>query len=89
MSDLLKRPTPEQVKRLPKALLHDHLDGGLRPQTIIDIANEIGYDWKSLKPRLVDKILGMKDYDEMYKHYSFVCSEIFTELLIKTTPKEA
>ena len=44
MSDLLKRPTPEQVKRLPKALLHDHLDGGLRPQTIIDIANEIGYD---------------------------------------------
>jgi adenosine deaminase len=44
MSDLSKRPTPEQVKRLPKALLHDHLDGGLRPQTIIDIANEIGYD---------------------------------------------
>ena len=42
MSDLLKRPTPEQVKRLPKAVLHDHLDGGLRPQTIIDIANEIG-----------------------------------------------
>ena len=24
-------------------LLHDHLDGGLRPQTIIDIAGEIGY----------------------------------------------
>ena len=43
MSDLLKIPTPEQVKRLPKALLHDHLDGGLRPQTIIEIASEIGY----------------------------------------------
>ncbi len=37
------RPTPEQIKRVPKVLLHDHLDGGLRPQTIIDIAAEIGY----------------------------------------------
>jgi adenosine deaminase len=27
----------------PKALLHDHLDGGLRPQTIVEIADEIGY----------------------------------------------
>ena len=43
MSNLLKRPTEDQVKRLPKALLHDHLDGGLRPQTIIDIAQEIGH----------------------------------------------
>lgn len=43
MSDLLKVPTLEQIKRLPKALLHDHLDGGLRPQTIIEIAAEIGY----------------------------------------------
>ena len=43
MNNLYKIPTPEQIKRLPKALLHDHLDGGLRPQTIIDIAREIGY----------------------------------------------
>ena len=27
----------------PKALLHDHLDGGLRPATIIDLAAEFGY----------------------------------------------
>lgn len=43
MNNLVKRPTEDQVKRLPKALLHDHLDGGLRPQTIIDIAQEIGH----------------------------------------------
>jgi len=36
-------PTTEQIKLVPKVLLHDHLDGGLRPQTIIDIAQEIGY----------------------------------------------
>ena len=44
MSNLTKKPTPDQIKRLPKALLHDHLDGGLRPQTIIDIAKEIGHE---------------------------------------------
>jgi adenosine deaminase len=36
-------PTAEQIKRLPKAVIHDHLDGGLRPQTIIDLAKEIDY----------------------------------------------
>ncbi|MGN0096815.1 MAG: adenosine deaminase [Corynebacterium sp.] len=35
---------PDVVRRLPKVELHDHLDGGLRPQTIIDIAAETGYD---------------------------------------------
>ncbi len=28
---------------LPKALLHEHLDGGLRPSTVIELAGEIGY----------------------------------------------
>jgi len=36
-------PTKDQIKVVPKVLLHDHLDGGLRPQTIIEIAQEIGY----------------------------------------------
>ena len=38
-----KTPTSDQIKRVPKALLHDHLDGGLRPETIIEIAQQIGY----------------------------------------------
>lgn len=32
------------MRALPKVLLHDHLDGGLRPETIIEIADEIGYN---------------------------------------------
>lgn len=32
------------VRRAPKVLLHDHLDGGLRPQTIVDLAADVGYD---------------------------------------------
>ena len=29
--------------RAPKALLHDHLDGGLRPTTVVELAEEYGY----------------------------------------------
>ncbi|MFF9866301.1 adenosine deaminase [Streptomyces sp. NPDC013953] len=36
-------PTTDQIRRAPKVLLHDHLDGGLRPGTIIDLARETGY----------------------------------------------
>jgi adenosine deaminase len=31
------------IRRAPKALLHDHLDGGLRPSTVIELAEEFGY----------------------------------------------
>jgi len=34
----------ETVVRAPKAVLHDHLDGGLRPQTIVDLAGPIGHE---------------------------------------------
>ncbi|NHC43912.1 adenosine deaminase [Motilibacter aurantiacus] len=37
-------PSPDQVRLAPKALLHDHLDGGLRPATVLDLAREAGYD---------------------------------------------
>lgn len=34
----------ETIRQAPKALLHDHLDGGLRPATVLDIAGQVGYD---------------------------------------------
>lgn len=36
-------PTPETIAALPKVLLHDHLDGGLRPQTMIELAAASGH----------------------------------------------
>ncbi|MYI57039.1 MAG: adenosine deaminase, partial [Acidimicrobiia bacterium] len=36
-------PSLEDIRRAPKALLHDHLDGGLRPATIVELAAETGY----------------------------------------------
>jgi adenosine deaminase len=40
VSDIAVSP---EIAAAPKALLHDHLDGGVRPQTIIEISDEIGY----------------------------------------------
>jgi adenosine deaminase len=33
----------ETLRRAPKVLLHDHLDGGLRPATVVELAEETGY----------------------------------------------
>ncbi len=47
---------------LPKVLLHDHLDGGLRPATILDIAREEGYD-----------ALPADDVDELARWFAEAC----------------
>ena len=40
MADALTR---EVIQRAPKVLLHDHLDGGLRPTTVLELAHETNY----------------------------------------------
>ncbi|MFX4286148.1 adenosine deaminase [Janibacter sp. G349] len=32
------------IRALPKVVLHDHLDGGVRPQTVLEIADEVGHE---------------------------------------------
>jgi adenosine deaminase len=36
-------PTLDAIRAAPKVLLHDHLDGGLRPQTVVELAEQSGY----------------------------------------------
>jgi adenosine deaminase len=36
-------PDLETIGKAPKVLLHDHLDGGVRPATVIDLATEARY----------------------------------------------
>jgi adenosine deaminase len=41
-----RMPTPMTIKAIrsaPKVLLHDHLDGGLRPATVVELAEQTGY----------------------------------------------
>jgi adenosine deaminase len=42
--------TPEQLRAAPKVLLHDHLDGGLRPETIVELAAEVGHQLPRTDP---------------------------------------
>ena len=51
-------PTTDQIRAVPKVLLHDHLDGGLRPATVIELAEETGYrDLPAAEPAELAKIL--------------------------------
>jgi adenosine deaminase len=36
-------PSYREIVAAPKALLHDHLDGGLRPSTIVELAEQVGH----------------------------------------------
>ena len=36
--------TLDQIRQAPKALLHDHLDGGLRPATVAELAETVGHE---------------------------------------------
>ena len=63
----------EVIARAPKVLLHDHLDGGLRPQTMIDHALASGYTkLPSYKP------------DELATWFVNACSSGTLELYLET-----
>ncbi|KMS87323.1 adenosine deaminase [Prauserella rugosa] len=42
--DTTSAPSREELRQAPKVLLHDHLDGGLRPRTVVELADSTGYD---------------------------------------------
>ena len=42
--------TEDTIRKLPKVELHDHLDGGLRPRTIIELADRYSKDIPSHDP---------------------------------------
>jgi adenosine deaminase len=39
-----------EIVNAPKALLHDHLDGGLRPATIVELAAQVGHQLPETDP---------------------------------------
>lgn len=40
----MSTPNYEQIQALPKVVLHDHLDGGVRPATVLELAQQTGYN---------------------------------------------
>ncbi|MEU1604837.1 adenosine deaminase [Micromonospora matsumotoense] len=45
----------EDIVKVPKALLHDHLDGGLRPATVVELAAEVGHELPSTDPEALGR----------------------------------
>jgi adenosine deaminase len=39
-----------EIVKAPKALLHDHLDGGLRPATVVELAAAVGHELPTTDP---------------------------------------
>ncbi|MBA3489847.1 MAG: adenosine deaminase [Longispora sp.] len=48
-------PTIEEIRSAPKALLHDHLDGGLRPATIIELSAQVGHELPATDPEQLSR----------------------------------
>jgi adenosine deaminase len=76
-------PAIDQIRLAPKVLLHDHLDGGLRPSSIIELAREHGYaQLPSTDPDDLGKILAaganrghLNLYLEAFRHTVGVMQE--------------
>ena len=63
----------ETIRRAPKVLLHDHLDGGVRPGTIVDLAVQYGY-----------KGLPTLDVDDLAAHIREGADRLSLELYLET-----
>ena len=65
----------DEIRSAPKVVLHEHLDGGLRPATLIEIADKIGHKLPKTEPEaLADWFYDAADsgslerYLETFKH---------------------
>src|SRR6187431_772950 len=82
----------ESLRALPKVSLHDHLDGGLRPQTIIDLAGEAGIelpttDARALATWFVDQSTS-GSLVEFLKSFDITCSVMQTAPQLERVARE-
>src|SRR3954467_15739357 len=49
-------PNADEIRSAPKVLLHDHLDGGLRASSVIELADAV--DYGALPTRDPDELAG-------------------------------
>ena len=82
---MVARPSPEQIRRAPKVLLHDHLDGGLRPTTVIELAREVGHPLPTTDP----DDLAAWFTQGAYRHDLVLYLETFTHTVAVMQTKDA
>ena len=62
--------TADNIRAVPKVLLHDHLDGGVRPVTLIELAEQTGYtDMPSSDPATLARWFSESAYSGSLERY--------------------
>jgi len=73
--------SPEQLRRIPKAELHVHLDGSLRPATLIDLARPAGVSLPSADPEEIRRFMAVRrarDLDEYLSRFALTIAVLQT-----------
>ena len=62
--------TDDAIALAPKVLLHDHLDGGLRAATLVELAESIGYDaLPAHRPDALARWFAESAYSDLLERY--------------------
>ena len=85
------RLTKDMLRRWPKAELHVHLDGALRPQTMLDLAREQGIRLPADTPDALAKVMLVrhaKNLEEYLKKYEITLSVLQTAAALERVAYE-
>lgn len=76
----------------PKVVLHDHLDGGVRPQTVIDLAADIGLDLPTRDPAELAAWLTINpgmEFGQAWQRFYVVIAALQTREALRRVAQEA
>ena len=79
----MRQAISQEIIDLPKVLLHDHIDGGLRPQTIVELASQINLplpsDEEDTLQELIYEACNQGSLEKYLKNFDYTIAVMQTE----------